>query len=117
MSKAYKQRFLDMLDSIQFILESVQDKDFSDFEGDRTLRDSINMNLVVIGESANRVPESMQQSNPHIAWRNIVGLRNVIAHDYFRLRYDVLWNVVTVELPRLDQQIREILERETDNGV
>lgn len=68
------------------------------------------MNLMVIGEAANHIPDEVKSQYPDIDWRNIIGLRNVVTHEYFRLNLRIIWNVVEVELPILAQQIQTILD-------
>jgi uncharacterized protein with HEPN domain len=58
-------------------------------------------NLEVIGETAKRLPEDIRRGVPTIEWRKIAGLRDIIAHGYFGVDHDILWNVVAEKVPEL----------------
>jgi len=115
MPRDFKQSLQDILDAISKIERYTVGYDLERFKQDELHIDGINMNLIIIGEAANAVPEAIQLHNPDVDWRNIIGLRNAITHEYFRLNLDRIWNVVEVELPRLKQQVERILI-DSDNG-
>lgn len=110
MSRDYKRRLQDILNAIAQIQDYVGESDIEHYKSDSMMIDSVNMNLLIIGEAARGVPESIQKQYPDVDWRNIIGLRNIITHEYFRLNLDLIWNVIQVELPLLKQQVQTILE-------
>jgi uncharacterized protein with HEPN domain len=57
--------------------------------------------LEVIGEAARAVSDAFKEGHPRIPWPDIVGLRNRIAHEYFRLDLEVIWQIVREDLPAL----------------
>ena len=61
--------------------------------------DGILHNLQVIGEAVKNVPEDYRQRHPDIAWREIAGMRDFVAHAYFALDLDILWNALEKEVP------------------
>lgn len=65
-------------------------------------------NLEIIGEAANRIPESFTAQHPEIQWRRIVGLRNRIVHAYFGLDLEIVWEILVTELPALKDRISAI---------
>lgn len=116
MPRDSKQSLQDILTCIAKIERYTVGYDLERFKQDELHVDSINMNLIIIGEAANAIPVSIQLKNPDVDWRNIIGLRNVITHEYFRLNLDRIWNVVEVELPRLKQQVERMLKDVSSNG-
>ncbi|WP_420613509.1 DUF86 domain-containing protein [Candidatus Spongiisocius sp.] len=58
-----------------------------------------------IGEAANRLSQGTTDAYPHIPWPAVVGLRNVIAHEYDNIDYNLLWQIATVDVPRLVEQL------------
>lgn len=64
----------------------------------------------VVGEAARNVTEEFQRKYPQIAWAEIKGMRNRLAHAYFDVNLDVLWYAVTVEMPALVQQLEDIID-------
>jgi uncharacterized protein with HEPN domain len=63
--------------------------------------------LEVIGEAAKRVPAEVQQRYPDIPWRAIIGMRNIIAHDYLGIRLSRVFETATNFIPRLIDGCRE----------
>ena len=72
---------------------------------DATLR-----NLTLIGEAAAQVPESVREAHPEIPWRKIVGARNHMMHRYFVIDDELVWEMVTVDVPTLLPQLHAMLE-------
>lgn len=65
--------------------------------------------MEVAGEAANRVPTEVQSLYPDIPWPQLVGLRNRRIHGYDAVDFDILWQIVTVDLPPLVAILEEIL--------
>jgi len=74
-----------------------------------TLQDAIVRNLQVLCESTQRIDEAHKQRHPEINWTSIAGMRNVLAHDYFEVDFETVWDVVTRDLPPLEKAMRAIL--------
>ena len=65
--------------------------------------------FTVIGEAANRVPDELRVCHPEGPWSRIVSQRNRVVHDYFGLDWTLLWKTITEDLPRLRNQVFQIL--------
>jgi uncharacterized protein with HEPN domain len=50
--------------------------------------------LQIIGESASKLPEGVRNLAPDIPWHKIIGMRNILVHDYFAIDLDAVWNTV-----------------------
>jgi uncharacterized protein with HEPN domain len=74
--------------------------------------DAVVLNLQIIGEAVKSIPDSVKAKYPQVDWRRIAGLRDVIAHGYFGLNEDLLWDLVQNRVPQLAEQIQEILALE-----
>ncbi len=72
--------------------------------------DAVIRNLEIIGEAAKRLPESMKEAAPEVPWRMVCGFRDHLAHAYFGIDDDTVWDVVIHELPALTQAARRLLE-------
>ena len=101
-------RLWDMLDASKAILEFIQGRRYEDILTDRMLRSAIERNLEIVGEAAGHVSKNTRQKAPNIPWKAIVGLRNVLAHEYGEILYDRLWRICTNELPKLITRLEEI---------
>ena len=72
---------------------------------DATLR-----SIELIGEAANNVPKEVQAEHPEIEWRLIIGVRNRIAHYYWGIDDDVIWDIVQTDIPSLLPKLERLLE-------
>lgn len=77
------------------------------FELDEVVFDAVMHNLMIIGEASNHISDATQQQMPSIEWRKITGLRNIIAHEYFGIDTDIIWDVVQNKVPELLLQLRD----------
>ena len=59
------------------------------------------MNIIIIGEMVTRLSEEFTQKFDHIEWHKIKGLRNIIAHDYFGVDAEEVWDIIKKHLPKL----------------
>jgi uncharacterized protein with HEPN domain len=64
--------------------------------------------LEVIGEAARQMPKSFRDKHPDIPWREIASLRNVIAHEYFGLDVDIIWDIIQTQISKLAEQVKQI---------
>lgn len=71
------------------------------FEKDELIQTWILHHLLILGEATARVTDEFKERHPEIAWSQIIGMRNVLVHDYFVIDLDVVWRVVEIDLPQL----------------
>ena len=74
-------------------------------EQDRVLLDAILYKLVILGEAVRCLPEALRASEPAVPWRDIIGFRNLAAHEYFRVEPQRVWEIVDLHLPSLQEAI------------
>ena len=63
----------------------------------------------IVGEAANRISDATQSRTPEIPWRQIIGMRNHLVHQYDKINYDTLWGVATIHLAPLIENVRHLL--------
>jgi uncharacterized protein with HEPN domain len=80
-----------------------------DLCADRRSRDAILHNLFVLGEAAKAIPADVRALAPQIEWRGIAGLRDVLAHEYFGIDDEVVWDIVKNRLPDLVAQLEQMV--------
>jgi uncharacterized protein with HEPN domain len=79
---------------------------------DEKTYDAVVRNLEIIGEGAKNVPEDIRLRHPGIEWRKIAGPRDVIAHEYFGIDNDILWDIIQNKIRSLQQEVGGILDKE-----
>jgi len=80
----------------------------ADFLADRRTQQAVIMSLVIIGEAATKVMEgyaAFTEAHPEVAWRNMRGMRNRMAHGYFDIDLNVVWDTAQEWLPELLKQL------------
>lgn len=58
-------------------------------------------NIEILGEAAKNVSEEVRTTYPKIPWRSMAGMRDRLIHDYFGVNLDIVWQVCTIELPKI----------------
>lgn len=97
------------IDAISEIENYTKDISFEGFNENSMVQDACIRQLGVIGEACNRISKNLQESSPQIEWKAIIGLRNIVIHEYFGIDIQIVWNVIEVELPNLKKQMTELL--------
>ena len=98
-----------MLETAELAVEISSKIDKQEFDKDTTLRLSLAHLVQIVGEAARRVPVEFREDFANIPWAEIVGMRSVIIHDYIKVDYDMVWKVVTQDLPSLIKELKNIL--------
>jgi len=105
----YKMFLEDMLHSIDKIQRFTQGMSFQDFEQNELVFDAVIRNLEIIGEATRHIPDHFEQANPQIPWRQMSGFRNILIHEYFGVDEEIVWEVVSKELPRIRPEIEKLI--------
>ncbi|QZZ19815.1 DUF86 domain-containing protein [Leptothermofonsia sichuanensis E412] len=105
-----KQALIDISTAIQQTLLYAQGIDQDNLQQDDEKQAAILYRLIVIGEATKRLSNEFRERYPAIPWRQMAGLRDVVIHDYDELDFDILWNVIHINLPDILPEIQAILE-------
>ncbi len=104
------QAFLwDMLEAARSIQTLVAGLTFEQFAADRRTFRAVEREFEILGEAARNVSGGLRAANPEIRWTSIIGQRNVLAHEYGGIRYDLLWETVWRSVPALISQLEKLL--------
>jgi hypothetical protein len=88
------------------------------FLRDEVLPAAVLHHLTVIGEAISRLSLELRERHPEVPWRQIIAVRIRIAHAYFDLDWQILWDAATDDIPKLRQRVLDILTTEfSDSGV
>ena len=110
MSRGERERLRDIKDAIAAIHEHLDRAGEASAGGDaRLLHDALLFQFVVIGEAVKHLAPATRDSAPEIPWADVAGLRDLIAHEYFRIDIERVLDIVERDLPPLEQAIDRLL--------
>ena len=109
MSRDPAQRLADMLRCCRKIMRYTNGTTLKSLLENEMAYDAVHSNLVILTEAARNLPDSAKASFPNVPWREIIAMRTLLVHEYFRLNEYVLWPTVTEDFPALADQIEEFL--------
>ena len=96
---------LDIISAAEDILGFIKGYDYESFSENKMLRYAVERQLQVIGEAAKGLSDSFRSSLPEIPWKAVIGLRNIIAHDYGEILTERIWLVASRDLNGLLQKL------------
>jgi uncharacterized protein with HEPN domain len=102
-------RLRHMLDAASKIVEYTQKCTRVDLDKDEKLNLALVRLLEVLGEAAKKVSDQCQAAHPEIPWRQIAGTRDRLIHGYFDVDLDIIWKIISTDLPPLIEQIEKVL--------
>jgi len=102
-----------ILAETEYLMQQSQKLSKETFIHDETLKRAFVRSLEIIGEATKNVPQDFRQQYPQIEWKAVAGMRDKLIHGYFEVDYDIVWNVVINELPKLQQDIKQIIYQES----
>ncbi len=105
-----KVRLQHIMDAIEAIEGYTADTDLKGFVGNPMMFDATLRQLEIIGEASNRLSEELLTNNADVPWARIIGLRNLVAHEYFGIDDLTIWNVVKLNLPPLKEKVRLMIK-------
>ena len=103
-----------MLEMSQKAIDLTEGLDRYEYDQDETLRLALTHLVQVIGEAAQRVSPEFRLQHPDIPWKEIIGMRHRIVHDYLNVDEDVIWEVVQQDLPLLVDELAKIVPHEQE---
>jgi uncharacterized protein with HEPN domain len=105
---------LDILISARKALKFVAGIDRHEFEENEVIQNAVMRPLEIIGEASARISKGFRESHAEIPWEEMIGLRNRLIHEYFRVDYGAVWDTIQDDLPKLIEQIEPIVPKEDE---
>ncbi len=102
-----------MLDAASKALQLTESCEREDLDKDEKLALALVRLLEILGEAAKSVSEQYRQTCSNIPWRQIVGTRDRLIHGYFDVDLDIVWKIISSDLPPLVQQLEKALSNES----
>lgn len=104
----------DILECCDRVAEYIDGVGEADYLANTMLQDALVRNIEVVGEAVKNLSPELTEANPNVAWSQIARMRDKIAHHYFRINLDVVWQTATNDLPSLKPRIAEIYEKTSE---
>lgn len=108
MPRDYRLQIDDILAAVARIRAYTQGMTYDAFAADIRTQDAVVRNLEIIGEAARTLPEDVKQRTAAVEWRKIIGLRNMLIHEYFGISLPIIWDVIANKLGGLEAACSEI---------
>ena len=101
-----------MVDAIRLVQRYVEGMSREAFLADKKTQQAVVLNILILGEAAaqvgNEYPEWAER-HPDVPWRSMRGMRNRLAHGYFDINLELVWDTVQLSLPALEQALVKVL--------
>jgi uncharacterized protein with HEPN domain len=107
--RGWQARVVDILDAIAEIQMFTTDMDFASFQRDAKTQRAVELNFIIIGETAAQIPDEIEEQNPQIPWHLMRAMRNRLVHVYFEIDPTLLWDTIQNDLPPLVPLLRALL--------
>lgn len=102
-------RLQHMLDACDALTEFTTGRSEDDLLTDKMLLSAVSRQIEIIGEAANMLTNELRGRHPEVPWKQIVGMRHKIIHEYFAVQTDTVWDVVQNDVPVLRVQLAAII--------
>jgi len=106
-----KIRLLHILDAIAEIEGYLANILHEDFLNSSLIKNATLMQIQIIGEAVSNITDVLKNQHPDIEWKQIKGTRNIIAHEYFGIDYEIVWEIANNSLPELKEKIQILLDQ------
>ena len=114
-SREWPLRIRDILAAIDSIQQYTAGMTQTEFETNEIILKAVLYEFIVIGEAAINIPKEIRSYSPELPWRLMGDLRNLVAHEYFRVDSEIVWDTLKYNLPELIYPLQKLLEREQNN--
>jgi uncharacterized protein with HEPN domain len=104
-----RQRLLHILEAIDEIQRYTSNTDLKGFLSNSMMRFACVKQIEIIGEAANTITTETKSIFTDLEWKQIIGMRHILVHEYFGVDFDLIWQVITNDLPELKEKVGDII--------
>ncbi|OMF80314.1 hypothetical protein BK142_07395 [Paenibacillus glucanolyticus] len=105
---------MDIIESIHRIETYLLNVEYEEFLSNQMLLDAVVRNLEIIGEAARNMNDEIKEKYQEVPWRNMIGLRNILIHEYFGIDESIIWEVSKRNLQEIKPVIMKAIQEAED---
>ena len=109
MPRDYEDYLQDLLDAVEKIQNFIKDIDFEGFRKDDKTKFAVIRGLEIIGEATKHISEEVRIKYPEVPWKEMAGMRDILAHDYFGVDEETVWLTAKEKLTQIKPTIEKML--------
>lgn len=113
MSRTYDDYLQDILEAASHAVIFLNGIEFETFAKSIEKQYAVTRALEIVGEAARNIPKEIQDLYPQLPWKEMIGMRNIVSHEYFGVDNQVIWRTVKEDLPPLCETVTLILKNES----
>ncbi len=102
----------DILEALKRIFSYCDNLNYDQFLDDEKTQDAVVRNLEIIGEASKNISSVFSQKYSEVTWSDLAKVRDKLIHHYFGVNIDIVWSIIESSLPKLQNQLKEIYDRE-----
>lgn len=103
-------RFMDIIQAAERINGYIENLNENEFNRDLRTVDAVSRNIILIGDASAKLDDVVRESLSNIPWGDIIGMRNILVHEYYRVDNALIWEVATQHVPPLIAQLQFALQ-------
>jgi uncharacterized protein with HEPN domain len=107
----YKLYLDDISKAIKKIEKYTKGLTFPELKKKDLIIDGVARNLEIIGEAAKNIPTGIKEKYPDVEWKKVSALRDILAHEYFGIDLEILWDIIKNKLPDLKRKLSPIVKK------
>ena len=100
----------DMAEAVDKILRYTEGKSFQEWRSDELLQDAVIRNFEVLGEACRHLSHAIVNTHADTDWKGIRDFRNLLVHEYFGVDPTIVWDIISIELPKLKDKLADLLK-------
>ncbi len=100
-------RLQDILEAMEVVARYLP-ADRAAFDRDPPIQSHIYRHVMIVGEAAWSLSQTLKDQNPQVPWKQIGGMRHIMVHDYFKVDWDIVYTTAKTQVPALKAHIEAI---------
>lgn len=104
-------RLQDIARNVRLAISATKGLSRKDLERNTTVHDACLYRIIVVAEAATKLPAAMRRQHPEVDWSSLIGMGNMLKHQYFRVEAEIVWDTVRTHFPVLERAVKAMIEQ------